>query len=82
VTGRKRVEWPPHIRALLAEDLRLAHQAAQAAEAAFKIRVYIAVEQGATTQQIADALGIGQSTASKYRIQGEALYQERRLDVE
>ncbi|MBX9392247.1 hypothetical protein K4749_01200 [Streptomyces sp. TRM72054] len=77
MTYRKRMEWPPHVRQMLGEELRLAHEAARAAEAAFKIRMYVAVEQGVTTQQIADKLGISQATASKYRIQGEALYQER-----
>lgn len=78
MTGRKRVEVPPHIRALLGEELRLSYEAATAAETAFKIRVYVAVEQGVTTQEIADELGVSQSVVSKYRIQGEAFYRKRR----
>jgi DNA-binding NarL/FixJ family response regulator len=69
---------PPYIRALLGEELRLSYEAAAAAETAFKIRVYVAVEQGVTTQEIADELGVSQSVVSKYRIQGEALYRKRR----
>jgi DNA-binding NarL/FixJ family response regulator len=82
VTYRKRVEWPPHVRAMLGEELRLAHEAARTAETAFKIRVYIAVEQGLTTQQIADDIGLSQATISRYRIDGEAAYQERQATTE
>lgn len=77
MTYRKRVEWPAHVRAMLGEELRLAQDAARAAEEAFKIRVYVAVEQGLTTAEIAEDLGISQTSASKYRVQGEALYQQR-----
>jgi len=77
VTGRKRIDWPSHVREAIGEDLRLTHEAAQAAEALFKTRVYLAVEQGLTTQQVADELGISQASASKYRMQGEAAYRER-----
>lgn len=77
MSARKRVDWPPHMREMLGEDLRLSYEAAQAAETAFKIRIYIAVEQGVTTQEIADALGISQTSVSKYRIQGEAAFTAR-----
>lgn len=77
VTYRKRVEWPPRVREMLGEELRLAHEAVRAADDTFKIRVYIAVEQGLTTQEIADELGISQSVVSKYRIQGEAAFAAR-----
>lgn len=75
---KRRVDWPPHIREMVLGDLLLSHEAAKAAEDAFKIRVYMAVEQGVTTQQVADRLGISQSGASVYRRQGEALYLARR----
>lgn len=77
--NRKRVDWPAHVHEMLGEDLRLAHEAAQAAEAAFKIRIHIAAAQGLTTRQIADHLGISQATVSRYRIEGEAAYRERRV---
>ncbi|MFI0233130.1 hypothetical protein [Streptomyces sp. NPDC017086] len=66
------------MREAIGADLRLAQETARAAETAFKIRVYLAVEQGLTTQQVADDLGISQAAASKYRIQGEALHEEWR----
>ncbi|CAM5620811.1 hypothetical protein [Streptomyces aurantiogriseus] len=82
MTYRKRMEWPPHVRQMVGEELRLAHEAAQAAEVAFKIRVYIAVEQGLTTREVAEHIGISQAAASKYRIQGEAAYRARQTAAE
>lgn len=77
MTGRKRGAMPPQVRELLVQQLRQSHETARAAETAFKIRIYLAVEQGATTQEIADTLGISQTSASKYRMQGEALHREQ-----
>jgi FixJ family two-component response regulator len=82
VTYRKRVECPPHVRVMLGEELRLAQDAARLAEDAFRIRVYVAVEQGLTTAEIASDLGISQTSASKYRMQGEALYRARQAAAE
>ncbi|MGW0088258.1 hypothetical protein ACWDWS_04485 [Streptomyces sp. NPDC003328] len=47
----------------------------------FKVRVYLAVEQGVTTRDIASRLGISQAAVSKYRIQGEAAFRERQAQV-
>ncbi|MEV6833515.1 hypothetical protein AB0N17_03120 [Streptomyces sp. NPDC051133] len=74
---RRGVDWPPHVRKMIGDDLRLSHEAARAAEDAFKIRVYIAVEQGVTTREIATEIGVSQQTVSRYRIEGESLYQHR-----
>jgi DNA-binding NarL/FixJ family response regulator len=65
------------VRVLLGEDLRLSYEAARTAETAFKIRVYIAVEQGLTTSEVAEDLDLSQQTVSRYRMQGEAAYRER-----
>ncbi|MGW2550675.1 hypothetical protein [Streptomyces sp. NPDC001635] len=73
----KRVDWPPRVRAMLAEELRQSFREAQAAKEQFKVRVYLAVEQGVTTRDIASRLGISQAAVSKYRIQGEAAFHER-----
>lgn len=77
MTNQKSDGPSPHVRGLLGEELRMAHEAARAADIAFKIRVYVAVEQGLTTRQVAEELGISQGGASKYRIQGEAAYRAR-----
>ncbi|MGW4560092.1 hypothetical protein ACWEOV_41755 [Streptomyces sp. NPDC004365] len=77
----KRVDWPPHVRAMLAEELRQSLREAQAAKEQFKVRVFLAVEQGVTTRDIASRLGISQAAVSKYRIQGEAAIRERQAQV-
>ncbi|MFF7096384.1 helix-turn-helix domain-containing protein [Streptomyces rubradiris] len=77
MTARRRVDWPPHVRKMIGEELRLTYEAAHAAEDAFKVRVYIAVEQGVTTREIATEVGISQQTVSRYRADGEALYRAR-----
>ncbi|MDL5205109.1 hypothetical protein [Streptomyces sp. ALI-76-A] len=77
MTARKRIDWPPHVREALHADVRLSYEAAQDADTRFKIRVYLAVEQGLTTAEVAEGLGVSQSVVSKYRMQGEAAYRER-----
>jgi DNA-directed RNA polymerase specialized sigma24 family protein len=74
VVYRKRVEWPPHVRQALFEEVRRGVEDARAARAAFKRSVYRAVEMGVTTREIAKTLGISQAAVSRYRIEGEAEY--------
>jgi predicted transcriptional regulator len=71
---RKRVEWPPHVRQALFEEVRQGIKDTRAARAAFKRSVYRAVEMGVTTREIAKTLGISQAAVSRYRIEGEAEY--------
>ncbi|MEU5908887.1 MULTISPECIES: helix-turn-helix domain-containing protein [Actinomycetes] len=81
MTGKRSVEWPPHVRDALLIDVRLTHEAAQEAEARLKMRIYLAVEQGLTTRQIAEQLGsVSQQTISRWRLEGEALCRERLTD--
>ncbi|MFF0140451.1 helix-turn-helix domain-containing protein [Streptomyces sp. NPDC005227] len=75
---RKSVEWPEPVRAALCEDLRFVQNVARQAEEALRVRVYLAVEQGLTTQEVADALEISQSAVSNYRRQGEEAFRRRR----
>jgi DNA-directed RNA polymerase specialized sigma24 family protein len=75
---KKRMEWPPHLLEAVLEDVRLSHEAVREADTRFKIRVYLAVEQGLTTREVGDALGIPQATLSRYRREGEAAYRDRR----
>lgn len=74
---RKKFEWPPHVREMMGEDLRVSYEAACVAKTAFKIRIYIAVEQGVTTREIAEKLGLSQAAVSRYRIDGEAAFAAR-----
>ncbi|MFF4834074.1 helix-turn-helix domain-containing protein [Streptomyces sp. NPDC001315] len=73
----RKAEWSPEVRAALQADLRLTYEAAQHAETLFKIRIYIAVEQGLTTREVAAELGMSQQTVSRYRIEGEAAFAAR-----
>ncbi|REE60444.1 regulatory ArsR family protein [Streptomyces sp. 3212.3] len=41
--------------------------------------MYLAIEQGLTTYELAEELGISQPAVSKYRIQGEAAFRERQV---
>ncbi|MBW8703743.1 hypothetical protein MBT84_29530 [Streptomyces sp. MBT84] len=77
MSGRRRVDWPAHVREAIGAELRFSHEAAQAAEVSFKIRVYLAVEQGLTTYELAEELGISQPAVSKDRIQGEAAFERQ-----
>jgi transposase-like protein len=81
VANRKRVDFPPHVRSAIAADLRLAQTIRVQAEATFKIRIHLATEQGLTTQEIADELGVSQAVVSKWRIQGEVALEQREHDA-
>lgn len=74
---RKKFDWPPEVRDALLDDVQLWHAAALEAETRLKIRIYMAVEQGLTTGEIAVKLGISQQTVSRYRIEGEATQRAR-----
>lgn len=58
-------------------DLLLTHEVALTAEENDKVRIYLAVEQGLDTREIADELGISQSAVSNYRRQGQAILERR-----
>ncbi|GHD70255.1 hypothetical protein GCM10010317_077180 [Streptomyces mirabilis] len=75
---RKKFDWPQPARDALLEGVRLEHAAAREAKTRLKIRIYIAVKQGLTTQAIATKLDISQSLVSQHRIEGEAAYKARR----
>lgn len=77
MSGRQRVEWAPDVREDLLAGVGRDHVAALEAETRFKIRVYLAVKQGLTTREVAEALGISQTAVSKYRMQGEAAYRDQ-----
>lgn len=80
MTGRRRVHWPLPVCEGLLASLSEEHASAREAKTRFKVRVYLAVEQGLTTQDVAATLGISQASASRYRIQGEAVYRERAVE--
>lgn len=74
---KKRVTLPDHVRAAVLADVALSHQTAQDADENSKIRIFLATEQGLDTYELAEKLGISQTSVSKYaRLGREAL--ERR----
>lgn len=74
---KKKVDLPDHVRAAVLADVELTHQQAVQAEQTDKIRVYLAIEQGLTTYELAERLGVSQSVVSNWRRQGEEAYKRR-----
>lgn len=74
---KKRVDLPDHVRAAVLADVELTHQQAVSAEENDKIRIYLASEQGLTTYELAQRLGVSQSVVSNWRRQGEEAYLRR-----
>ena len=74
---KKRVDLPDHVREAVLGDVGLSYQSALDAEENSRIRIYLATEQGLTTQEIANQLGISQTSASKYAREGKEAYLRR-----
>jgi response regulator of citrate/malate metabolism len=77
VPPKKKVDLPDHVRAAVLADVQLSYEQSLDADESAKIRIFLATEQGLTTQEIADRLRISQTSASKYRMQGEEAYRRR-----
>jgi hypothetical protein len=71
VPPRKKVTLPDHVRDAVLTDIALTYQNALDADEAAKIRLFLATEQGLDTYEIAEKLGISQTSASKYARQGK-----------
>lgn len=74
---RKKATLPDHVRAAVLDDIALTHEAAMDALERDKIRIYLATEQGLDTYEIADRLGLSQTSVSKYAGQGRRALAER-----
>lgn len=74
---KKRIALPEHVRAALLEELEITHEAAVTADEQDKIRIYLATEQGLTTYEIGDQLGVSAQTVSNWRKRGEELRERR-----
>jgi DNA-directed RNA polymerase specialized sigma subunit len=74
---RKRVDLPDHVREAVLADIALTHAQALDAEERDKIRIYLGTEQGLTTREIADEVGLGQTSVSKYAREGKEAYERR-----
>lgn len=77
VPPRKRVTLPDHVRAAVLADIALTHQNAITADENRKVRIFLATEQGLDTYELAEKLGVSQTTVSKYAGQGKAILSRR-----
>lgn len=75
---KKRVDLPEHVRIAVLGEVRLDYVAAAKAEERTKIRIYLATEQGLTTYEIAEGLGVSQAVVSKWSRQGKEAYERQR----
>ncbi|WP_141747155.1 hypothetical protein [Streptomyces agglomeratus] len=78
---KKKVDLPDHVREAVLEDVALDYKQATEAQERYKIRIYLAIQQGVTTYEIANDLGVSQSVVSKWSREGEQA-RNRRLGVD
>jgi pimeloyl-ACP methyl ester carboxylesterase len=74
---KRKVDLPDHVREAALADVQLSQRVSAESEASFKIRIYLATEQGLGQSEIADRLGLSQPVISKYVRQGQELYNAR-----
>lgn len=80
---KKRIELPEEVREALLDEVSLTYEVAQQATETSKIRMYLAIQQGLTTREIADQLNarsvkpVSQSTISNWSREGEQARKRR-----
>lgn len=75
---KKKVNLPDHVREAVLDDVQLSRRVSEESDATYKIRIYLATEQGLTTYEIADSLRLAQQSVSRYARQGQELYEARK----
>lgn len=68
---KRKIQLPDHVRGAVLRSVGLAHETSIQADERFKVAIFLATEQGLTTYEIADKLGVSQAVVSKWRRQGE-----------
>lgn len=58
-------------------DVEATHEHAIQAEEHGKIKIYLALQQGLTTGELAPRLNVGQQTVSRWGREGKELYEKR-----
>lgn len=76
---RRKIVLPDHVREAVLSEIGLSAKVSADAEASFKLRVYLATQQGLTQDEIAQELSVSQAVISKWRNQGEQEARERGL---
>jgi DNA-directed RNA polymerase specialized sigma24 family protein len=74
---KKKVDLPDHVRSAVLAEVSLDYEAAAAAEERSKVRIYLATEQGLSTYELAERLGVSQAVVSKWSRQGKEAYETR-----
>jgi IS30 family transposase len=78
VPPRKKIDLPDHVRSAVLEDVALTYQSALNADEQSKIRIHLALEQGVTTRELEEELGVPQQTISRWGRQGKEALERRR----
>lgn len=74
---KKKVELPDHVRKAALADVKLSYRLSIEADESAKIRIYLGTEQGLSTYEIAEDLGVSQPVVSKWSRQGREAYERR-----
>lgn len=74
---RKKITLSDDAREALLSDVELMHEIATQAEENDKIKIYLASEQGLTTYELGERLGVSAQTASTWAKQGREAWRRR-----
>ncbi|WP_437071999.1 hypothetical protein [Streptomyces sp. enrichment culture] len=74
---KKKVDLPDHVRSAVLAEVSFDYEAAAAAEERSKVRIYLATEQGLSTYELAERLGVSQAVVSKWSRQGKEAFEAR-----
>jgi transcriptional regulator len=77
VPPKRKIDLPDHVRAAVLADVHLDYDSAADALERSKIRIHLAIEQGLTTYEIAEDLGVSQAVVSKWSRQGKEAFENR-----
>ncbi|NJP50111.1 helix-turn-helix transcriptional regulator [Streptomyces sp. SBST2-5] len=69
---------PDHVRAAVLEDVAITYRTALDADENSKVRIHLALEQGVTTRELEEELGVPQQTISRWGRQGKEALERRR----
>jgi hypothetical protein len=82
VPPKKKVDLPDHVRAAALAEAELSYRDTLGAEERFKVQLYLKVQQGLTTYELAEyfqsrGLQVSQPTIARWANYGEEAYKRR-----
>lgn len=79
--SRKKITLPEHVRAAALADLEAMYREwqEQIRGESFKLRVYLALEQGLLQGEVGQRCGVGQTQVSNWKVAGEQIARNRGL---